>query len=188
MGTSQLLGEQRLKEGFQEKVDHAAFGRLWSSTYIEATSYSPIPLKSGVNELIAELKRYRVLLAVATSTPTSLATKKLQGSGILSCFDLVIGGDQVQRSKPHPDIFFKTAELLHVKPERCLVIEDSTNGVKAALAARMMVIQVPDLVEPSAEMRKAGHAILSSLHDVRTWYIGLRSADAPPKTPASDSS
>lgn len=66
------------------------------------------------------------------------------------------------------------AELLRVQPANCLALEDSENGVRSALGAGMTVIQIPDLVQPSDAMRKLGHTVLESLHDVRGWYSGMR--------------
>ena len=78
----------------------------------------------------------------------------------------VIGGDQVSRSKPAPDIFLRAAEEFNVSSEKCLVLEDSENGVNAAIKAGMKVIQIPDLIEPSAALKQQGHIILESLKDV----------------------
>ena len=176
IGTNQALGEQVLKEGLQGKIDHVAFGRLWDSKYLEVTLGRAVPLKNGVIELLHDLKILGVSTAVATSTSISRATQKLNSSGILNHFDLVVGGDQVERSKPFPDIYLKAAELLRVRPERCLALEDSENGVRAALAAGMTVIQIPDLVEPSVALCALGHTVLKSLHDVQSWYASERSA------------
>jgi beta-phosphoglucomutase-like phosphatase (HAD superfamily) len=77
-----------------------------------------------------------------------------------------VGGDQVEYSKPHPAIYLKAAATLGAMPEKCLALEDSDNGVKSALSAGMTVIQVPDLVQPSSNLRELGHIILGSLRDV----------------------
>ena len=139
-----------------------------------------IPLKSGAEELLQDLKRGGIPMAVATSTPNPRATHMLRNSGMLQAFDVVVAGDQVQRGKPLPDIYLRAAELLGVPPERCLALEDSENGVRSALAAGMTVIQVPDLVEPSDAVRDLGHTILGTLHDVREQMLRAVSA-APPE-------
>ena len=177
VGINQPLGERVLKDGLPETVDHLAFASLWDSKCDEYMSDAVIPLKSGAAELLQDLKGFGVRTAVATSTSSSRAARKLQHSGILQDFDVIVGGEQVQRSKPFPDIYLRAAELLGIQPETCLALEDSENGVRAALGAGMTVIQVPDLVQPSAALRELGHTILGTLHDVRKWYSSRRPAD-----------
>ena len=91
---------------------------------------------------------------------------KQMDAGLLQNFDVVVGGDQVQRSKPEPDIFLKAAEQLEADPGDCYVIEDSYNGIRAASAAGMIPIMVPDLLPPTEEMEEKAAVILDSLHDV----------------------
>lgn len=169
IGSNRAAGERILREGLGDKVDPLEFGRVWDVKYIEATTARPVPLKDGVRELLGDLDAMGIRAAVATSTSAARATRKLQTSGIARHFDVLVGGDEVERSKPHPDIFLKAADRLRVRPADCLALEDSENGVRAALDAGMTVIQIPDLVEPSAEFRALGHTILRSLHDVRAW-------------------
>jgi beta-phosphoglucomutase-like phosphatase (HAD superfamily) len=78
--------------------------------------------------------------AVASSSGADFLREKLRLTGLLAAFDPhVYSADLVARAKPHPDIFLHAAERLDVDPARCLAIEDSVNGVRAALAAGMTV-------------------------------------------------
>jgi HAD superfamily hydrolase (TIGR01509 family) len=175
VGTNQERGKHVLREGLRGKADDVAFGQHWNAKCVEYMSDAEIPLKTGAAELLQELKGAGVPMAVATSTSNPRATQMLQNAGMLQVFDAVVSGDQVTRSKPLPDIYLRAAELLGVRAGGCLALEDSENGVRSALAAGMTVIQVPDLVEPSDEVRELGHTILGSLHDVREWYSRRRS-------------
>ena len=74
-------------------------------------------------------------------------------AGFLPYLQFLIGGEQVKRSKPDPDIFLQACSKAGVLPERCLVIEDSPNGIRAALAAGMQVIAIPDLVPVPEELK-----------------------------------
>ena len=175
VGINQELGKHVLKEGLRGKADDLAFGHLWNAKCVEYMSDAVIPLKSGALELLRDLRSAEVPMAVATSTPNPRATHMLRNSGMLHEFAVVVAGDQVQRSKPLPDIYLRAAELLGVPSEGCLALEDSENGVRSALAAGMTVIQVPDLVEPSDAVRELGHTILGTLEDVREWCSERRS-------------
>jgi len=169
IGTNQALGEQVLKEGLRGKADHLNFGRIWDDKYIDRTSSNPIPLKVGAAELLLRLRLLNVPAAVATSTGTVTAIQNLQDTGILHNFNVVVGGDQVETSKPHPAIYLKVAGILGVEPQNCLALEDSEKGVQSAVSAGMTVIQIPDLVPPSLALSALGHIILGSLNDVVNW-------------------
>jgi len=75
--------------------------------------------------------------------------------------------DDVARGKPHPDVFLRAAELLGVPAQECLAVEDSFNGIRAAHAAGMMPVMVPDLVTPTPEIRTLCVCIARDLHEVR---------------------
>lgn len=126
-----------------------------------------LPLKTGVLELLALLKARGIPRAVVTSTRRPRALQKLESTGLLPHFDDVITGNEVQHSKPAPDIYLLAAQRLGVAPSHCIVLEDSVPGVRAALAAGMTPIQVPDLVLPDESVRALGHRIVASLVHAR---------------------
>ena len=122
-----------------------------------------LPLKPGVVEILEELRRRKVKVALASSTRKAVVEQELRDAGILHYFEKVICGDMVERSKPAPDIFLKTCEELGVEPERSYAIEDSYNGIRSAHGAGMRPIMVPDLSEPTEEMERLAVAILPDL-------------------------
>jgi beta-phosphoglucomutase-like phosphatase (HAD superfamily) len=111
--------------------------------------------------------------AVATSTRTGLAERKLARVGVLDRFDAVVGGDQVRNGKPAPDIYLRAAERLERGPDECIVLEDSRNGVRAASAAGMTVILVPDLCPIDQETEQLAFRTARSLLDVVGALEGL---------------
>jgi len=123
-------------------------------------------IKPGVPELFAFLKEEGYRIALASSTKTETLTGELDDAGLLQNFDVIVGGDQVERSKPAPDIFLRAAELLGAEPSECYVIEDSYNGISAAHNAGMIPIMVPDQLPPTEEMREKAAVILDSLYEV----------------------
>lgn len=142
------------------------FQATWSGTYEKRLEAGDVPLKPGVRELLEFLKQGPFPIGVATSTATRRATLALREAGILPFFRTLTGGDQVTHGKPAPDIYLKAAESLGTRPEECLAFEDSANGVRSAVAAGMTVIQIPDLIPPTDDLRALGHTILPSLQAV----------------------
>src|SRR5690606_28192718 len=94
-----------------------------------------IPLKAGAGELLLDLGARGVPIALATSSARAVAERHLSRAGIRDHFEIVFTGDDVTNGKPHPEIFMKAAGALAMKPGRCLVLEDSHNGIRAAHAA-----------------------------------------------------
>jgi beta-phosphoglucomutase-like phosphatase (HAD superfamily) len=79
---------------------------------------------------------------------------------------VIVTRDDVARGKPFPDLFLRAAHLLDVSPDECLAVEDSLNGVRAAHAAGMMPVMVPDLIQPSDEVRALCVRVVPDLHEV----------------------
>ena len=92
-------------------------------------------------------------------------------------FEHISSGCEVTHGKPHPEIFLLAAKRLNVPAEQCLAFEDSSNGVLSALAAKMQVYQVPDLVIPDQEIIALGHQIQPSLDVVLTQLKQQKKAD-----------
>ena len=126
-----------------------------------------LPLKEGVLELLALLEERGIPRAVVTSTRRERALQKLTSTGLLPHFHDVVAGNEVKHTKPAPDIYLLAAQRLGVAPSLCVVLEDSVPGVRAALAAGMTPIQVPDLVVPDDAVRALGHRIVDSLVHAR---------------------
>ncbi len=171
VGTNQLAGERILYQEFRAIANVSEFLKVWDDRYLAETSRQPILLKPGVTALLKRLAELAIPVAVATSTKTLRAKAKLEFSGILSHFSVVVGGDQVEQSKPAPEIYWHTAQMLGLNAASCMVLEDSENGVRAGVAAGMLVIQIPDLIAPSAELRSLGAPVLKSLEDVLDQYF-----------------
>jgi len=126
-----------------------------------------VALKAGVRELLDYLDAASIPRAIATSSSHGAVERTLGPNGILPRFDAIVAAGDYARGKPSPDPFLTAAARLGVAPQDCLALEDSHNGVRAAHAAGMMTVMVPDLLEPTDEMREKTHAIAETLHHVR---------------------
>lgn len=138
---------------------------------MKARMAQSVPVKAGVPEFLSELKARRIPMAVATSSRSPHALTHLGTAGLLDMFQAIVTRDDVSLPKPHPEPYLTAARHLGVVPESCLAIEDSHSGVKAAHAAGMQTVMVPDLVPPTDEIR-ALCTILGSLHEVRVAAFG----------------
>ena len=120
----------------------------------------------GAAEAVAWLGA-RYPLAVASSSPRELILVALRLAGFGDSFAVVVSSDDVERGKPEPDVYLLAARRLGVPPERCLAVEDSSNGIRAALAAGMSTIAVPTLAfPPVADVLVRATLVLPSLEEL----------------------
>lgn len=128
-----------------------------------------VPIKKGLLELIDYLNLKNVKMAVATSTSKSRALNLLSSVQIDNFFDCILCGDEIENSKPNPEIFLKVAERLNCVPSKCLVLEDSELGVVAANKAGMIPIMIPDFKEPSDEIQRLIFRRLNNLLETKVF-------------------
>lgn len=139
---------------FQEGCRELFFGE------IEETG---MPLKPGAREILSHLQERGDGIALASSTRRELVECELKSVDLMRYFDQIVTGDQLERSKPAPDIYLMACRALEVAPEKSWAIEDSYNGIRAAAAAGMKAIMVPDLLPPTREMEVLKATILPNL-------------------------
>lgn len=169
IGLNEHDGNIFMERSLGRSVPQKEFSDAFYKDYEETISKKAIPLKDGLIELIDFLEENNIKTAIATSTKTDLALKKLRLSGVADRFKIVIGSDQVLRGKPSPDIYLKAANILNIHTDNCLALEDSDNGVMSAFSARISVIVVPDIKPPSNNTKKNAFRIYDSLFEVRNY-------------------
>ena len=121
--------------------------------------YEPI---EGTLDLIRELHSQGIPLAVASSSSKQEIERVMDYFEITHCFRALVSGKDCEHPKPAPDVILKAARKLCIKPEQCLVIEDSNNGVTAAKSAGMSVIGFRNLEVANQELRPADHVVTSN--------------------------
>jgi len=122
-----------------------------------------VKYKEGAKELLELLVEKGVKIALATGTSRPSVMHHLAAVDAEKYFDAIVCGGDVENGKPSPDIFLLAAEKLGATPKDCIVLEDSPNGVKAAAAAGMRCIGIPDVVEFSDKVKGLIFAHLTSL-------------------------
>lgn len=123
-------------------------------------------VKPGVLELLNMLDQKNIMRCIASASKRDVIKRFLEMSNLEDRFDFYISGSEVDRGKPYPDIFLKACELANKKEKDTIVIEDSLHGLKAAVAANIKCIIVPDLIEPDNEMKRLAHRICDDLNEV----------------------
>ena len=113
-----------------------------------------VELKPGVADTLKYLKEKGAKVGLATSTVRERATGYLKAHHIDRYFDELVFGDTVAHGKPAPDIYLKACEMLDVRPEEAIAVEDSINGIVSAGRAGMYPVMVIDLIEPNDTTRQ----------------------------------
>jgi HAD superfamily hydrolase (TIGR01509 family) len=125
-----------------------------------------VPLLPQAVETVRELAgRWRLGLASSSNRP--IIALVLDRSGLADCFAAVVSSEEVERGKPAPDVYFAVAGQLGADPTACVAIEDSANGIKAAIAAGMRTIAVPNReFRPPDDVLATAATVVPSLAEV----------------------
>lgn len=132
---------EKLKEHFDIKEDIASLIETKRSLFNDAFDQKEdLFLLEGVEDLIKDLHSNGIQLVLASSSAKVTINRVFQRFGLHQYFSHIVSGEDFPQSKPHPAIFIKAAELAQTPVENCIVIEDSTNGIRAAKAAGIYCI------------------------------------------------
>lgn len=162
-GAPAAVSEKMFSEYYDGKYDYWEMRKLRVEHIYKIRETENVPAKKGVIELLEYIQNEKLSCAVATSTKRESAEKSLHRIGAWEYLSAVVYGDQVEHGKPEPDIFLRAAEKIGCRPEECVVIEDSVNGILAGHAAGMHVIHVPDTVKIPEEVRKLTDVVCENL-------------------------
>jgi HAD superfamily hydrolase (TIGR01509 family) len=163
--------QSRLRAHLGEEFPYAEHRQMYLARRTELLDQG-IPIKPGALELIAHLEETGTPMAIATAATRANAHENLTRSGLMHRFPVILTRDDVEHSKPRPDLFLRAAAGLGIDPAHCVAVEDSHNGVRAAHAAGMMTVMVPDILTASDEIRAMCVAVVETLHDVRRMVGG----------------
>ena len=159
---------ERMKEVFEDDLVDEFF-RLGEEDAHELLLHGEVPSQPGRHELLDYLDDAGIEKVIASSSEVHMIDVMTKNADIRDRFSAIHGGDQVEQTKPAPDIFELAWSNLGVSKEETLVLEDSINGVLAAHAAGIPVIMVPDTVEPTDEVRDKALAVVNNLLEVANY-------------------
>lgn len=173
IGTTKVKTREILLDNYGQDFPYEVYCAEASAMFHEIAERDGLPVKKGVRELLDYLKEQEIPAALASSTRLAVVTQELQQAGLYDYFRVVVGGDQLKRSKPEPDIYLMACEKLGVLPERACAIEDSYNGIRSAYSAGMKPVMVPDLLPATEEMHKKSVIVAEDLLQVKEWLARI---------------
>ena len=148
-----VLAEEELQTVWNENT------ALFRKRYADGN----LPVKPGVKEILDFLKAEGIPAGVASSTRIQMVKQEIANAGLYDYFVGFIGGDEVKISKPNPEIYLLACRTFGFEPGETYAIEDSYNGIRAAHAAGMRPIMVPDMIPADAEMESLAEVICRDL-------------------------
>ena len=146
--------------------EFAKQARIW---FYKIVNEEGLPMKNGARKLLEYGKVNGYRMAIATSSRKEYALKNLKAAKIYDFFDAGVFGDMVQHAKPDPEIYLKACDSIGAAPANCIALEDAPAGIRAAYAAGMKPIMIPDLVAPTPEIE----ALLYGTCDTLLGVIGI---------------
>lgn len=171
VGRSGQSFQKRMMTYLSNEDDFRLFLDWADQLFIQKVKDGQAQVKAGLFELLDYLDAIGAKKAIATSSKRGVMDVLLGQAEIHNRFDVLISAESVNHPKPHPQAFLKACQSLQADQTRTWVLEDSVVGLQAAHAAGIKAIMVPDLIPPTKEADQWAHAILSSLEEVKTYFL-----------------
>lgn len=165
LGLSAKRAEELAKQHYGEDYPYREIRRRADELELQHVRTHGVPVKAGLVQVLERLRRSGLTMAVATSSRRAIAEEYLINANVLKYFDITVCGDEVERGKPHPEIFLRAAAELNRAPERCLMMEDSENGLLSASDAGGQAILIHDIKPPRPEIEARAFRSYPSMLD-----------------------
>lgn len=178
LGLSAKKAEELAKQHYGDDFPYVAIRRRADELELAHVRTHGVPIKPGLLPVLERLRKSGLKMAVATSSRRAIAEEYLINANVFKYFDLLVCGDEVERGKPHPEIFLRAAAALNAQPGRSLMFEDSENGLRSATDAGGLAILVEDIKLPAPEVAARAFA---RYRNMRAFLLDL--AACTPKLP-----
>ena len=169
MGTGRENAVRTFKNAFGNDIPMEEMYKDKDRILKEIIESGKVPVKDGAVELLAYLREKNIKTALATSARMWRAETQLNLAGINKMFNEIVCGDEIKNLKSNPEIFLKAAEKLGLKPDECIVIEDSPAGIQAAYNAGTYGIHVEDLKKADETIKKYSKANFKNLMEIKDY-------------------
>lgn len=151
----------------QSVEEHAALSERKESLY--RSFVGPLGAAPGLPELLQWARRHALPCAVVTNAPRANATLVLAALGLSDRFDCVIAGDEVGRSKPHPEPYLTALDALGAQASNAVAFEDSLSGLRAAVAAGLPTFGMLTSLGEADLLREGAVQAIKDFRDGRLW-------------------
>ncbi len=158
--------ERMLLQKFGGDFPLQEFRQEWKQNHVAILERDGITIKPGFEHLMRFLAQKSLPLAVATSSLRQELIWNFRNTNYLTWFSTIVTREDLHHGKPDPEIYLLVAKKMSLKPENLLALEDSNNGMRAAIAAGTIAVMIPDLLPPENDIKKGAFAIVNSLQDV----------------------
>jgi beta-phosphoglucomutase family hydrolase len=169
VGISDIDAAKDMVTRFDISLSPEELARRKQAQYVILLQDQMVP-RPGLKELLESLQKYRYKKAIASSSTLNEIEAVINALHIATFIDGYYSAEQVSKGKPAPDIFLLAAEKLGVKPQECLVLEDGTRGIDAAIAAKMFCYAIPSRETKNLDFSKANRT-LGSLAEVSYFLL-----------------
>jgi HAD superfamily hydrolase (TIGR01509 family) len=181
MGANSAAWSRIMRDRLDLDLAPDAIERAIVDGVVERYRREGAPVIDGAADAARRIARGRPV-AVASSAHHDVIAASLAATGLTDIFEVVVSSDEVAHGKPAPDVYLEAARRLGVDPATCLVVEDSYNGVRAARAAGMTVVLVPnDAVPPASGTRELADLVLDRLADLDPAAVQPRRSEESPR-------
>lgn len=168
IGTNRNQSTKIFLNAFHHFLTKEDIKNIWNESaalFRKRYSDGNLPVMPGVTEILQFLKSSGMPAGVASSTCIQTVKRQIRNAGLYNYFVGFVGGDAVAVSKPNPEIYLLACREFGFEPARTFAIEDSFNGIRAASAAGLRPIMIPDMVAPDEEMESLAEFICKNLID-----------------------
>ena len=159
-------GEKLMQGIFGPSFDYYAIRERRRELVRERLAQYGLEKKPGVEETLRFLRAKGIKTAVATATALDITKSHLTTIGVCDLFDSIVSAKNVAHGKPEPDVYLYACEQIGERPQDCMAVEDSPNGILAAYRAGLRTVMVPNLTQPDEELTKYLYACVNSLSDL----------------------
>jgi HAD superfamily hydrolase (TIGR01509 family) len=166
IGAGDYKCDQILKELYGKEFSLQLILNDYQKAFKKIIEKEGLTIKPGVMKLLENLEKRGLKKCIASSSSRETIQHYLAMTGLTSRFDFYISGEEVIRGKPDPDVFIEAYKRANETSDTSLVLEDSLNGLRAAVGANIKCIVVPDLIDPNEEMKRYAYEIVADLNQV----------------------
>ena len=151
IGQNRVAGRKLIESTQDDSFNYDKYIKDFEKIRNQILENEPYKLKKGALNILNYCKKHNIKMAIATSTARDKQSKVLTELGIIDYFDYMVFGDEINNSKPAPDIYLKVYEHYNLDKDEMIIYEDSNNGILSAYNAGIKVVYIKDIVDVKEE-------------------------------------